>query len=72
MTNERDIEKLIKLLDSKAEAGVSRINVNISENVEQGNVLEIYHHGRCDVGSPWAKGTVINFDCDDRPDEKTD
>lgn len=26
-------------------------------------VKEVYHHGRCDVGSPWAKETVKNFDC---------
>ncbi len=22
----------------------------------EGEVKETYHHGRCDVGSPWARG----------------
>lgn len=65
MASEKDIENLIRLLDSKTESGVSRINVQASENVESGTVAQAYHHGRCDVGSPWAKGTVKNFDCED-------
>lgn len=61
VTNEKDIENLIKMLDEKTEAGVSRINVQTSDNVEEGKAAEIHHHGRCDVGSCWAKGTVKNF-----------
>lgn len=68
MASEKDIENLIKLLDAKTESGVSRINVKASENIQEGTAAEVHHHGRCDVGSPWAKGTVKNFDCDDRPD----
>ena len=63
MTNEKDIENIIKLLDEKTEAGVGRIKVNISENKTEGSVEEVHHHGRCDVGSPWATGKVRNFDC---------
>lgn len=72
MASEKDIENLIKLLDGKAESGVSRINVKVSEDVESGTSAEVYHHGRCDVGSPWAKGTVKNSDCQDRPGDKQD
>lgn len=61
MIKEKDIENLIKMLDEKTEAGVSRINVQASDNVEEGQTAEIHHHGRCDVGSCWAKGTVKNF-----------
>ena len=68
MANEKDIENLIKLLDSKAESGVNRINVKVSEDIESGNVAEVQHHGRCDVGSAWANGTTKNFECRDIPD----
>ena len=68
MTSEQEIENLIKLLDAKSESGVSRINVKASENVQSGSAAEVRHHGRCDVGSPWANGTVPNFDCKDIPD----
>ncbi|MFQ9515045.1 MAG: hypothetical protein ACLRZ9_04365 [Eubacterium sp.] len=67
MASEKDIENIIKLLDGKAESGVSRIRLEVSEETEQGAVNEIYHHGRCDVGSAWAKGNVKNFDCKDIP-----
>ncbi|MGN0153739.1 MAG: hypothetical protein ACI4A3_04770 [Lachnospiraceae bacterium] len=63
MMNEQDIENIIKLLDSKTEAGVGRIKINVSEQQEEGSVAEVHHHGRCDVGSPWATGKVRNFDC---------
>ena len=34
-------------------------------NENTGVKKESYHHGRCDVGSPWAKGTVSNCDATD-------
>ena len=58
MASEKDIENLIKMLDGKVQSGTSRINVVASDNVADGEVKEIHHHGRCDVGSAWAKGTV--------------
>jgi hypothetical protein len=61
---EKEIEDIINMLDSKTQSGVSRIKVNVSETQDEGTVTTQYHHGRCDVGSPWAKGTVRNFGCD--------
>jgi hypothetical protein len=61
---EKEIEDIINMLDSKTQGGVSRIKVNVSETQDEGTVTTQYHHGRCDVGSPWAKGTVRNFGCD--------
>jgi hypothetical protein len=52
------------MLDNKTQNGISRIKVNVSETQDEGTVTTQYHHGRCDVGSPWAKGTVRNFGCD--------
>lgn len=60
---EQDITNIINILDGKVEAGASRIKINVSGEQEADSVKEVYHHGRCDVGSPWAKGTVKNFDC---------
>ncbi len=61
---QQEIEDIINMLDSKTQGGVSRIKVNVSEQQEEGTVSTQYHHGRCDVGSPWAKGSVRNFGCD--------
>ena len=61
---EKEIEDIINMLDSKTEGGVSRIKVNVSDEQQEGTVSTQYHHGRCDVGSPWAKGTTRNFGCD--------
>ncbi len=60
---ETDIENIIALLDGKCENGVSRIKVEMSENQAPETIREVHHHGRCDVGSPWATGSVRNFDC---------
>lgn len=57
-----DIEEIINMLDEKTVAGVSRIKVLMDEEQSQEIVKEAYHHGRCDVGSPWATGTVGNCD----------
>lgn len=64
MNEEREIEEIIKMLDRKTRNGVSRIKVEVSEEQPEGTRQEKYHHGRCDVGSPWARGTVANFDPD--------
>lgn len=70
MASEKDIENLIKMLDGKVQSGTSRINVVASDNVADGEVKEIHHHGRCDVGSAWAKETVKNSECIDIPTEE--
>ena len=59
-----EIEEVIKMLDLKTEEGVSRIGVHRVETEREDFVKEVYHHGRCDVGSPFADGTVGNFGCD--------
>jgi hypothetical protein len=50
------------MIDGKMDGGVSRLKVQFSEELEKGQVEQKYHHGRCDVGSPWAKGTVSGCD----------
>ena len=60
------LENVMKMLDSMTEAGVSRIKVETSEAVEEGMSQKAYHHGRCDVGSPFATGKL--FDLEDTMD----
>ena len=60
-----EIDDLINMIDGKMNSGVSRLKVDFSEEVEEGQKKEAYHLGRCDVGSPWATGTVGNCDAVD-------
>ncbi|MCI8287627.1 MAG: hypothetical protein HFH89_08250 [Lachnospiraceae bacterium] len=58
-SREQDVETLIALLDGCAQAGESRIKVDVVDG--EGEVVEHrYHHGRCDIGSPWACGTAFD------------
>lgn len=60
--DESKIDEIMNMIDSKMESGVGRLSVKFEEDQQEGTVKEHYHHGRCDVGSPWAKGTVSNCD----------
>ncbi|MBO4391390.1 MAG: hypothetical protein J5825_11100 [Lachnospiraceae bacterium] len=55
-------EELIAAIEAQMDKGVSRLKVSFTEDLPEGEKDERYHFGRCDVGSPWAKGT--SFDCD--------
>lgn len=57
--NSQDIDALVALLDGYTKAGDSRIKVEVVEG--EGEVIaRQYHHGRCDVGSPWARGAAFD------------
>ena len=57
--NLQDIDEIVKLLDTYAREGGSRLKLRVVEG--DGEVVERqYHHGRCDVGSPWAKGAAFD------------
>lgn len=55
-------DELINALDSIMNAGVSRLKIDLSEDLSEGEVSKKYHHGRCDVGSPFATGELFNFE----------
>lgn len=55
-----EIDDVVRMLDNMAEGGVSRIKVETSGNVADGEVKKAYHHGRCDVGSPFATGKLFD------------
>lgn len=59
--NER-LEDVIEMLDFMTKSGVSRIKVETSETVEAGEYQKAYHHGRCDVGSPFATGKLFDLE----------
>ena len=63
------VDELINMIDQKMSNGVSRLSVGFSEDLQTGVKREAYHHGRCDVDSPWAKGTVSNCDVIDHTQE---
>lgn len=56
---EADVDALVAMLDQYAGAEGSRIKIDVVEG--EGKVISRqYHHGRCDVGSPWAKGQAFD------------
>lgn len=59
-----ELDNVIHMLDSMTEAGVSRIKVEMSDEVEEGRAKKAYHHGRCDVGSPFATGRLYDLEED--------
>lgn len=57
-----EIDDVIRMLDGMAQGGVSRIKVETSEEVADGEMKKAYHHGRCDVGSPFASGRLYDLE----------
>lgn len=55
-----NIDDVIGMLDYLTEEGVSRIKVETSEELHGGERKKTYHHGRCDVGSPFATGKLFD------------
>lgn len=61
---EKDIENVLKILENFSETETSRMKIQISGEEKPEQVERTYHYGRCDVGSPWAKG-----ECYDLPEQ---
>ncbi len=57
---EQEIADMIRLLDGFADSGDSRLKINMSDELEAGQTQRAYHHGRCDIGSPWACGKAFD------------
>lgn len=52
----KEIDGIVKMLDEFANSGTSRLKVSMSEELGEGETERVHHHGRCDIGSPWARG----------------
>lgn len=59
-TDNLELEKIIGMLDGFAASGESRLKIDISEEMAEGESRRQYHHGRCDIGSPWARGCAFD------------
>lgn len=57
-----NLDEVIKMLDSMTDAGISRMKVETSNAVWEGAARKTYHHGRCDVGSPFATGKLYDLE----------
>ncbi len=54
---QKDIDNVVEMLDQLAMSGSGRMKVTVSDSQEEQTFQKTYHHGRCDIGSPFAKGT---------------
>ena len=63
-----DIDNIVSMLDDMVSAGVSRLKVKTSDELEHGKTQKEYHLGRCDIGSAFACGTP--FDVTDDNDRQ--
>ena len=61
--SDEDIENVLKVLEEFGGSGEGRLKVNVADQIAQGTTEKKYHYGRCDIGSPFAKGT--QFDVSD-------
>lgn len=55
-----NLEQVIALLDNFAQSDASRLKIDVSDEYKQGEIKKQYHHGRCDIGSPWARGCAFD------------
>lgn len=59
-SKEDEVAEMISMIDEMMDQGVSRLKVKVTEELDEGTRRREYHHGRCDIGSPWAKGTPFD------------
>lgn len=58
--DEKNLDQVIAMLDGFASSDASRLKIDVSDEYAQGEVKRQYHHGRCDIGSPWARGCAFD------------
>lgn len=59
-SREDEVAEMISMIDGMMDQGVGRLKVKVTEELDEGTRRREYHHGRCDIGSPWAKGTPFD------------
>lgn len=55
-----DLDAVLAMLEKFGRSEESRFKIVMSDQMEQGKSEKQYHLGRCDVGSPWAKGQAFD------------
>lgn len=58
--NKYDIDQVLSLLEQFGQSDVSRLQIKVSDHMTEGDSKKEYHHGRCDIASPWACGTAFD------------
>lgn len=62
-----EVRDMIAMIDGMMDSGVSRLKVKVTEELDARERRRQYHHGRCDIGSPWACGTPFDvLDMDEK------
>lgn len=64
---EKDIENVLKILEEFSDSETSRLKIQVSGEGAPGKAEKAYHYGRCDVGSPWARGEC--YDLPEQPEQ---
>lgn len=54
------VDELVSMLDGFAKSETGRLKVKITDEEIEGGVKKEYHHGRCDINSPWACGASFD------------
>ncbi|MDO4303249.1 MAG: hypothetical protein Q4D94_04985 [Bacillota bacterium] len=60
--NMTDIDMVVSQLDAMVSGEISRMKIETSKEIAQGEMKKAYHHGRCDVGSPFATGKLYDLE----------
>lgn len=58
--DDANLEQVVAMLDNFASSDAGRLKIDVSDEYKQGEVKWQYHHGRCDIGSPWARGCAFD------------
>lgn len=58
--SDEDIENMLAILENFSKTETARMNIKVADDVQAGKTAKVSHHGRCDVGSPWAKGQAFD------------
>lgn len=58
--NSSEIDDIVRLIDEMTMSGTSRLKVKVDDSQAPGTYKKEYHHGRCDINSPWACGASFD------------
>lgn len=57
---EPQVDDVVNMIDQMMNGGVGRLKVKTSDELNQDEIKKEYHHGRCDINSPWACGKAFD------------
>lgn len=54
------VDEIVEMLDGFAQSETGRLKLKVTDENIEGGIKKEYHHGRCDIGSPWACGKAFD------------